>query len=176
MEPPKFVDPHQLLTAPSAQNSTRLFHHTEMGAHLFASCVINTPRNCIKWVNQQFLLSHSTVFVFWDFLSYLCLQTSFPGKADVDSLHSGMAEVQSREARAGWPSRKASTDTNYPTEDKREARLALPFCEATVLHNHAYGQHWINTSQPPCTFQSEPLSEPQTFSQQKGVVLEHRKL
>lgn len=135
------MEPHQLLTAPSAQSSTPLFHHTEMGLRLFGSCVTNTPRNCIKRVSLQFLFSHSTVCVFWEFSNnvfprrqqwILCVQgwqrEQCPGQGSV-------TEPESQR----W--------YKWSPRGQERRDLALPFCEATVLHNHAYGQHWINISQ-----------------------------
>lgn len=124
---PSVVEPHPLLTAPSAQNSTGFFHHTEMGVHLLGSCVTNTPRNSIKQVRQQFLFFHSMVFVFWEFSKLPLLNNVFSKKSRCGFFAFRDGRGNSLQARAGWLGRKTSTDTNYPTEDKREARFSFTF-------------------------------------------------
>lgn len=112
---PNVVEPHQLLTV---QNSRGLFHHTEMGVPLLGSCGTNTPRNCLKRANQQFLFFYSMVFVFWEFSKLSLLSNVFSkGKSGFFAFRDDRGK--SLQARAGWLGRKTSPDTNYPTGEER---------------------------------------------------------
>lgn len=147
VEPPKCCRTTSTFNSPiSPELHTWLFHHTEKGVHLFGSCTINAPRNCIKCANN-FFSSTPQYSWFENFLNYLCLIMYFPRRADADSPHLGMAEgTASRPGQDDWAGKPALIQI-IPQRTRERRDSALPFCEATVLHNHAYGQHRINTSQ-----------------------------
>lgn len=144
---PNVVEPRQLLTAPSAQNSTRDSSITQKRGF---TCLAPAPSmlpGIVLNVQTIFFSSTPQYSLFENFLNYLCLIMYFPRKADEDSSHLGMAEgTASRPGQDDWAGKPALIQI-IPQRTRERRDSALPFCEATVLHNHAYGQHRINTSQ-----------------------------
>lgn len=113
--------------------------------------------NCIKIkrVKNPFLFFHSTVFTVLEPSKLPFLNNSFSKKGDRLQL---FVFIYGRQGKVSKPqqcncARKKKTkhhlDKSYQLEEKtaKSQDLALPFCEATVLHNHAYRQQRINTFQ-----------------------------
>lgn len=124
---PNVVEPQQLLTAPSAQNSTR--DSSIMQKRGFTRSAPASPMLPGIVLNAQtiYFFFHSTVFVVWEFSKLPLLNNIFSKKGRCGFFAFRDSRGNSLQARAGWLGRKTSTDTNYPREDKREARFSFTF-------------------------------------------------
>lgn len=67
------------------------------------------------------------VFVVWEFSKPRLLNNEFSKKGKCEFFAFRNGRGNSLQARAGWLGRKTSADTNYPGEDKREARFGFTF-------------------------------------------------
>lgn len=124
MEHPNAVEPHPLLAAPSAQSSTRLFHHRN-GVHLFGPCAPALPGTALNNWDNNCYSSPPWYSCFENFLSYLCLIVYFPRRADVDFLHLELAE--GTVSRLGMTGQENQQWHRWSHRGQEEVRLSFTF-------------------------------------------------